>query len=404
MGEEDVSPESEFKPDDARSSYLRGARYAAAARHWTAARWHLDQALKLSRPDGSPASPLDPEELLLSAKANSELRLHDGVISDTEAALNHANKPLGNPMKAEFLRLQSEARAARQEWMPAIDALSLVEELNGPDGLVQIRLAELHIANNNWSEAVRALEKSREIELDPRLPGGPQPRVWQRLASAYLTCEKDCPGKYEEACHEMLKKFGATDEFAAMVVWPWLLREDFPDRDEPSLAGQLCEMAERSVRDDPKNYYRLNTLGVLHYRQGNYEKAIARLEESCRAHASEIASRRVIGSGDALEKGGAKPASLFPDGRPVDWIFLAMAKARLAQSGVKTAATDLDSRRKQEAYDTEARNWLAQAREKIEGTEIVPGKSREFWDRLEMELFLAEAERVCQEPVPSNNP
>jgi predicted HAD superfamily phosphohydrolase YqeG len=75
----------------------------------------------------------------------------------------------------------------------------------------------------------------------------------------------------------------------------------------------------------------------------------------------------------------------------VDWIFLAMAKARLAQSGVKTAATDLDSRRKQEAYDTEARNWLAQAREKIEGTEIVSGKSREIWDRLEMELFLAEA-------------
>ena len=162
----DVSPELEFEPAKARTSYLRRARYAAAARHWTAARWHLDQALKLSRSDGSPASPLDPDELLLSAKANSELRSHDGVISDTEAALNHANKPLGNPMKAEFLRLVSEARAERREWLPAIDALSLVEELNGADSLVQIRLAELHIANSNWSEAVRALEKSREIELN----------------------------------------------------------------------------------------------------------------------------------------------------------------------------------------------------------------------------------------------
>ena len=203
----------------------------------------------------------------------------------------------------------------------------------------------------------------------------------------------------------MLEKFGATDEFAAMVVWPWLLREDFPDRDKPSLAGRLCEMAERLVDDDPKNYYRLTTLGVLHYRQRNYEKAIERLEESCRAHASELASRRVLGSVDAFQKAGTKPAPVFPDGRPVDWIFLAMAKARLAECAAKTAATDLDSSRKQPAYEKEAGTWLDAAREKIKDVEIVPRQSREPWDRLEeLELFLAKAERVCPKLSPTGQP
>jgi tetratricopeptide (TPR) repeat protein len=145
-----------------------------------------------------------------------------------------------------------------------------------------------------------------------------------RQALAVLRLATGDADGYRSACRGLVDRLDRVRDAGAAegVVWTCVLGPGAPD------LGPLRERAEELAAGE-KNYSRLNTLGAVLYRAGDYEGAVRRLEEAARAQGK--------------------------DGTAWDMLFLAMAHQRLG-------------------HGPEAKQWLGRAVRWTEQTTAGTGK------------------------------
>jgi Flp pilus assembly protein TadD len=167
--------------------------------------------------------------------------------------------------------------------------------------------------------------------------------VWLRLAIG------DGDG-YRHSCTRLLQHFGKTDNptdangLASACVLA-------PDAVTDLLVP--VQLAEKAVNSSPKSSTYLTTLGAAHYRAGQYDRAIQRLNEAVQAQ----------GQG----------------GTAWDWLFLAMAHQRLGHAD-------------------EAKQWLGKAVAWIEKADREKTLSPN--NRLELQWLRREAEPLVKGAKP----
>jgi WD40 repeat protein/tetratricopeptide (TPR) repeat protein len=228
-------------------------------------------------------------------------------------------------------------------WKKAIDdyttAMDLVRASNSKvnsDHLWRSRagaraeLSDWTLAEQDFSEAVR------------RTPGDPD--LLNLLAVVQLA--KDDRVGYRKTCKKMEGLVGTpstSSHVANQVAWTGTL-----DPNSGIEGTKLVQLAEQAVRGWRQQGY-LNTLGAAHYRAGEYDKAIQRLDESLaearRTFLGVQAQNRLDTNAqpDQLEKLGAYGGYSFV----ADWLFLAMANQKKgnraeARSSLEKAIALLD--------------------------------------------------------------
>lgn len=317
---------------------MRPVTESAESTEWFAAKWHLTRLIE--------AAPASPERFALFEKRGSA----SAWLRDWQAAREDYQRAAEAPQPAPrvFVRL-ARADIALARWDDAIAHTTAGMTRGGdPRNLTMLR-AEAHAASQRWSEAAADLEQA--VALRPNLPSS-----YQRLAAVRL--KQNQPDEYRKLCAQMVARFGKDDGLFSTVAWACVLQEGaFPDPQIP------ISMAQRTVEDQPTRFYPLNTLGAALYRAGQFRDAVARLNESCAAYkqAAEIAEARGYAEAESLP---------IQDGRPVDWLFLAMAHHRLGNA-------------------SGAGEFLTKSRSAMESKTV--RDPRRTWHRIELELLLAEA-------------
>jgi hypothetical protein len=237
----------------------------------------------------------------------------------------------------------SPAGSEPAEMVAAAEVLT-GEPLRGLLGSGKQAAEEWHLAWQRLRSRQPALfSTSREQMALPRLGAG------------------DNPG-YRATCTGLRERFGKSSDVynANTLAWTCVLAPG--GTDDPAWAIRL---AEERVGSDPKGAGwtepHLNTLGIAHYRAGNYREAIAWLDRAV----------EVRGQG----------------GTPLDWLPLAMAHTRLGHQG-------------------EARKWLQKAvgeldRQTSSASDASAANSLPWTTRLEYQLFRREAEHVVNGTAPA---
>jgi tetratricopeptide (TPR) repeat protein len=192
-------------------------------------------------------------------------------------------------------------------------------------------------------------------------------RTWYQLAVAQLAQEDK--KRYSETCQEMFRRFGqtsTTSQVANEVAWTGALAAN-----SGVPGSELVRLANQAVRISPQQTY-LNTLGAAHYRAGEYDKAVQRLEESRQAFIRE----RELSRQSARPSRPQKPGD---DGTVWDWLFLAMAHHQLGKT-------------------EEARKWLDKATPVVEqyasDNRKEAGSSLTWNQRVELRLLHREATKL----------
>ena len=309
---------------------------------WFAARWHLSR-------------------LLAAEPGNAELLERRGIAStrllDWQSALADFQQASEGPQPAPriFLR-QARADLALQRWDDAIlHTTNGLQRGGDPRNLTMLR-AEAQAARAHWSEAAADLEDT--IRLKPGLPSS-----YERLAAVRLRQEQ--PEEYRKICGELLARFREDEGLFSTVAWACSLQDGaVPDPQIP------LAMALRAVADQPGSFYPLNTLAAAYYRAGRFAEAVDQLNESCATYkqAARIAETRGYAAAEEMP---------LQDGRPVDWVFLAMAHHRLA-------------------HTAEAQAFLEKTRTAIKSASV--RDPRRTWHRLELEILLDEATQLISPP------
>ena len=238
------------------------------------------------------------------------------------------------------------------------------------------RAAELRTA------AIWALERARSLQ-----PGGsPDSKVFQRLASLQLYAgDREA---YLQTCRDAVNAAvnrRYSDEFDdSRASWACVLAPDATDQYEV-LKGKMSELIERY----PDRFWIRTTFGALLYRQGNYSAAVDALKDAIRTYASY----RNWQMNQADEISAPPAAEVSWEGRPQDWIFLAMAYARLQSA----PGASVEDRRRNAGL---ALLYLSQAQEAIRRG-IVRYLPFRTWNRLDLDLLLHEAEALIGEADPT---
>jgi tetratricopeptide (TPR) repeat protein len=138
------------------------------------------------------------------------------------------------------------------------------------DGHFWFARGRLHVLYSRWGQA--AADYARAIES---LPAG---NVWFEHACLLLITD-DAEG-YRRFCDRMVTRAGHTkDPHTAFVLARTCALTPKPVVD----AARLIQWAEQAVTSAPKKAWYLHALGLAHYRAGEFERAIARIEESDKA-------------------------------------------------------------------------------------------------------------------------
>jgi Flp pilus assembly protein TadD len=174
-----------------------------------------------------------------------------------------------------------------------------------------------------------------------RVAGVEQEYAGQEYAGILLLC--DATREHRQYCEELFQRFGqTTDAAAAHAVARTLVMVPHPVC-PPHRAVELADM-DKPGQPKKKNPYQLHTLGLAHYRAGQYEQAIRRLNECLNGHPRWCAG--------------------------LNWLVLAMAYQRLGKTGEARQALDKALRWGDQlaqnqppgapnAIRVEVHNWLA---------------------------------------------
>lgn len=286
-----------FVGDQSKVSEEYAADESQANGQWFAARWHLDRLLAEK-----------PRDALLLARRgfiSSQLNKWDDAISD----YTHAYEL--DPSNSEYLMRRAIINAQLRRWDPVKQDMENTVNLaagKNPELERRARMlrAEAHAATRDWDKAADDLSKA--IDLNPGLPSG-----YQRLAVVRLR-QGDQYG-YRATCQEMLQRFSDAD--FGTPAWAAALAPNAV-RDYTT----ALQVAMRAVEKTPDNYFALNTLGAAQFRAGKYEEAVVTLGKSRKAYTEAASRAHMLGTADAT-------SMPITDGRPLDWLFLAMSHHRL---------------------------------------------------------------------------
>jgi tetratricopeptide (TPR) repeat protein len=134
------------------------------------------------------------------------------------------------------------------------------------------------------------------------------------------------------------------------ILWPSVLTNAFEN--DRVFLDTLVSRTHEYVDAAPANFYRRNTLGAALYRAGRFEEAIRELEK---ARAARVAEQTNI-LAQTYDHLIRIPISPPQEGRPEDWVFLAMANAKLGRR-------------------TEAWNWMRKVRDAPELAQAIRAQS-----------------------------
>ena len=309
-----------------------------ATGEWFAARWHLTRLLL--------DKPADPALLGRRGDASARLREWEKAAADYEAAL-------GSKPDREFSKRLTQARIELRQFDKAVEQASLGIQNAADDVTLHMARAEAYAAWKNWDAAAADLEKA--AELNPK-----NPSILQRLAGVRV--KQGRHDDYIALAKKLVERFGHDEGYASIVAWACALQPDSGNAPE-----DIVKLARFGLTDDPDSFYSLNTLGAALYRAGHFQEAIDQIAISRRAYTQAASAAELRGDTDA--------AWLMPqqDGRPSDWLFLAMANHQLGNA-------------------TEAKVWLGKAQTALASENI--RDPRRMWSRIELELLMDEATRL----------
>jgi WD40 repeat protein len=302
----------------AREFHLAAADECEATKEWAAAAWHLTQVLNETPPGPERA------ELLLHraanyAEADNSAQSLPLCIADHEEAIRLGrNGPGDYAALAEAhlnygKTLQKPDEAAAQ-WDAAIEAYQKATALNPNDVDLVIGLGEAFAGRRRFVEAGNEFQREMQLGDNASAPA--------RLAMVgWLRGDEAGKQQYRDIC------MGLRDpESTNRLLWPAVVTNAF-EQDKEFL-DLLVKRAQEAVNQAPANFYRRNSLGAALYRAGRFEEAIRELE-TARANAAADQTNSLSQRYDHVIR---IPISPSPDGRPEDWVFLAMANAKLART------------------------------------------------------------------------
>ena len=327
-----------FKADRTPVPRLNDAEESEATGEWFAARWHLDRAIA--------AEPGDTALLIRRGDASANLR-------DWERAAGDYEKALGAQPDIGLLKRLARARIELGQFAQAVKWITDALVASPEDRNLYMVRAEALAATGRWDEAAADLTKA--IELKPKMPSS-----YSRLGVIRL--KQNRPADYATLTQTAVQLFGNDEGFASTAAWTCVLRP------ESGVApADVVTLARLGLTDAPNSFYSLNTLGAALYRAGQWQDAVDTLAKSRSAYMQAASAADL--------RGDAEAAWLMPrqDGRPTDWLFLAMANHQLGQQ-------------------SEAKEWLKRAQEAVNSKRI--RDPRRTWHRLELELLLDEASKL----------
>ncbi len=213
-----------------------------------------------------------------------------------------------------YIAIRDDNRAAWQNRAVAHSKLKMYEHA-ADDYTRAIELAPDNWGNYKWRGSARAKLKdwaSAAADFQKAIQLGPQEALRDVQVLYYwlaiLSLNNQDPEQFAKTCADLMERFGKTDdlEIANSVVWTCSLASHVAKLD----VGTARARIEESVKEKPSHPL-LNTLGAAHYRAQDYQAAIETLNQGI----------------EIQGKGGS----------PLDWLFLAMAHARLGdQEDAKT--------------------------------------------------------------------
>jgi tetratricopeptide (TPR) repeat protein len=328
----DYSRAIELEPKWAVCWYWRGCAHRALRRY--------DRAVA----DHSRAIELEPKYVsawINRGYAHAQLRQYDRAIADYSRAIEL------DPKRPVIWNNRGWVYRALRQYDREVPDRSRVIELDPKNPVAWNNRGEVFASLGQWDKAIA--DFSRSIELNSRAP-------WPWHARALVRLQRGDGHGYRRDCAGMLRHFGtsASPEAAHWTVWTCIQVPDGADD-----WAKLGHWAEKTLAADPKDFFRLTTLGAVLYRAGRFEEAARRLT------AAEAAARR------------AKPR---PSILASTWLLLAMVEARLGHAA-------------------QARAWLARAVREIEQPPAESAKNpfADTWNRrLTLRLLRAEAEALLK--------
>jgi WD40 repeat protein len=349
------------------------AEESEAAGDWFAAAWHLQRRLLVAGPGNEQEQKLKKTELLVrKARALGSGGRWEAALEDYFSALVEADDLLTKAgIQAAISNIYADTTGTGDRSNAHLFA-NLAIQAGTTDPNVYLLRASDFAAKDQWKEAAGDLEKA--LELKPDL-------VLARAKLATVRLKEPNPNAYREVCAKLLRDFSA-DEYAPNTVWACVLGKDVLD--EAGYA-QLIELA-RNARADNRSYRYLNTLGAVYFRAGKLDDAILTLRKAREAYA---AYPREADAAYGLPKGRDPEKEV---GRPVDWLFLAMAHAARRDA----AKTDPSIVEKGVDDAKQAAAYLERERKEILNWRNFPDK-RIGWPYLNYEILRAEAESMILE-------
>jgi eukaryotic-like serine/threonine-protein kinase len=197
---------------------------------------------------------VDLGESLRTAKRNPEAESAYTLAIELDPTFASAHFNLGNALSD-----QGKLAEAIACWRKAID-------LDSKDAAAHNNVARAYALLGQRDQAV--------VYTGKLIPLRPSDNILWMTHASFLLRAGDTKG-YRLACKEMIDRFGHTkDPFIAhRVAWTCLLLPD-------AVSDQklLMELAQRSVDGAPRDPWTGMTLGLAHYRAGQFEQAVKALQ------------------------------------------------------------------------------------------------------------------------------
>jgi serine/threonine protein kinase/Flp pilus assembly protein TadD/thioredoxin-related protein len=295
QAEADYTNALERKPDDTALHLERGRVYAQQ-RQWSKAIADFDKALG--------GIPNEVDILADRGRCYAELKDWDKVVADFSKVLELV--PDDPSPKSEHSLMCDEL--ARWE-----TAYAKVLQLRPKDMQLPISHGRYHALQNQWAKA--AADYARVIDTRPVHEDAFEHACLRLLLG-------DTPG-YQQFCRQLIARATPTKDPVQAYV---LARTCSLASQGTSNAQQVIDWGKLALGRSPKAGVYLHTLGLAHYRAGEYSKALARFQQSDESKWGEATVLNWLGLALAHQRlGHGSEAHRWRD-KAVQWLDGAAAK------------------------------------------------------------------------------
>jgi tetratricopeptide (TPR) repeat protein len=153
-------------------------------------------------------------------------------------------------------------------WDRCLEDLVRAAALQPADWQAWQAQGQVHSLWGRWPAAAAAY--GRAIEANPH-----EPELWCLYAGTLLLDGK--VERYGQVCTEMLARYGQTDD---LHTWFHVAQACSLGPRPAADAAEPVAFAQRAVNAFPNLGWHLHTLGMAHYRAGQYDHAVRRFRES----------------------------------------------------------------------------------------------------------------------------